>query len=247
MARLALAAKGIPQLVDRVARKKDGSFFWVAISMRKAAINGEERVIALLRDISERKKIEEEVAFFKKLVESSRDPVYVLSPRQGWRMVYANQAACAHYGMTLEELQQKSIPDWDPDFDMGSLDLAWQQMKEGQPIRFETRHRVASGELIPVEVTANYLLHRGEEMSFGYFYDITERKRAEEELRNSEGHLRTLVQTLPDLVWLKDKNGVYLSCNQRFERFFGAREADIIGKTDYDFVDRELADFFRRE
>ena len=67
----------------------------------------------------------------------------------------------------------------------------------------------------------------------------------ERELRDREAHLHTLLQTLPDLVWLKDENGVYLSCNTRFERFFGAREKDIVGKTDYDFVDRELADFFR--
>ena len=79
----------------------------------------------------------------------------------------------------------------------------------------------------------------------GAILDITERKRAEEALRNSEGRLHTLVQTIPDLIWLKDKDGVYLSCNTMFERFFGAREADIVGKTDYDFVDRELADFFR--
>jgi PAS domain S-box-containing protein len=67
----------------------------------------------------------------------------------------------------------------------------------------------------------------------------------ESALRESEARLRTLVQTIPDLVWQKDANGVYLACNPTFERFFGAREADIIGKTDYDFVDRELADFFR--
>ena len=59
--------------------------------------------------------------------------------------------------------------------------------------------------------------------------------------------LRTLIQTIPDLVWLKDPNGIYLFCNSKFERFFGAREKDIIGKTDYDFVDKELADFFREK
>jgi len=74
--------------------------------------------------------------------------------------------------------------------------------------------------------------------------EMDERKQAEEVLRKSEGHLRTLVQTIPDLVWLKDTKSVYISCNPMFERFFGAREADIIGKTDYDFVDQELADFF---
>lgn len=72
-----------------------------------------------------------------------------------------------------------------------------------------------------------------------------EQKRAEEELVKSEASLRTLIQTIPDLIWLKNAAGVYLSCNSMFERFFGAREADILGKTDYDFVDRELADSFR--
>jgi two-component system, sensor histidine kinase and response regulator len=68
---------------------------------------------------------------------------------------------------------------------------------------------------------------------------------SEQALRESENRLRTLVHTIPDLVSLKDKDGVYLSCNHAFERFFGARETDIIGRTDYDFVDRELADSFR--
>jgi len=57
--------------------------------------------------------------------------------------------------------------------------------------------------------------------------------------------LRTLLDTLPDLVWLKDPEGVYLSCNKRFEQFFGAKESEILGKTDFDFVPHELASFFR--
>jgi len=57
--------------------------------------------------------------------------------------------------------------------------------------------------------------------------------------------LRTLVRAIPDLIWLKDPEGIYLACNAMFERFLGAREADIIGKTDYDFIERKLADFFR--
>jgi PAS domain S-box-containing protein len=73
----------------------------------------------------------------------------------------------------------------------------------------------------------------------------TERKMAEKALSQSEAHLRTLVDTIPDLIWLKDIDGVYISCNPMFERFFGAKESEIAGKTDYDFVDKELADFFR--
>jgi PAS domain S-box-containing protein len=86
----------------------------------------------------------------------------------------------------------------------------------------------------------------GEQRLLSITGDITERKRAEEALKENEAHLRTLIRTIPDLVWLKDRQGIYLSCNSRFESFFGAKEKDIIGKTDYDFVDKELADFFRK-
>lgn len=74
---------------------------------------------------------------------------------------------------------------------------------------------------------------------------IALRKKAEEALRNSETHLHALVQTIPDYIWLKDENGIYLTCNRQFEKFFGAAEREIIGKTDYDYVDKELADSFR--
>ncbi|WNB76640.1 EAL domain-containing protein [Methylomonas koyamae] len=58
--------------------------------------------------------------------------------------------------------------------------------------------------------------------------------------------LQTLLDTIPDLVWLKDPNGVYLACNLQLERLYGASEAEIVGKTDRDFVSAELADFFRQ-
>ncbi|WP_051901399.1 PAS domain S-box protein [Methylotenera sp. L2L1] len=66
-----------------------------------------------------------------------------------------------------------------------------------------------------------------------------------EALEKREAHLSILLKTIPDLIWLKDINGVYISCNTMVERFFGTTEANIIGKTDYDFVDKDLADFFR--
>ena len=76
--------------------------------------------------------------------------------------------------------------------------------------------------------------------------EIEKHKRTDEALRQSETYLQTLIDSLPDLVWLKDSDGVYLTCNSKFERFFGAKKTDIIGKTDYDFVNAELADFFRK-
>ncbi|MFD2112194.1 PAS domain S-box protein [Thiorhodococcus fuscus] len=75
--------------------------------------------------------------------------------------------------------------------------------------------------------------------------DITARKEIELAFQESQEHMRTLLRTLPDLVWLKDPNGVFLTCNARFETLYGASEAQIVGKTDDDFVEATLAERFR--
>ena len=101
------------------------------------------------------------------------------------------------------------------------------------------------GRHIWVEI-AGILLNRDQAESLWTFVDITERNRVESELARERAYLKTLISTIPELIWWKDTDGRYLGCNSRFEQFFGAREADIRGKTDYDFVPRELADLFRQ-
>lgn len=66
-------------------------------------------------------------------------------------------------------------------------------------------------------------------------------------LERERSYLQTLVGTIPDLVWLKDPDGVYLACNRAFEQFFGANETEIVGKRDHDFIADELAEFFRQK
>ncbi|MFQ3192175.1 MAG: diguanylate cyclase (GGDEF)-like protein/PAS domain S-box-containing protein [Paraglaciecola sp.] len=78
------------------------------------------------------------------------------------------------------------------------------------------------------------------------FRDVSDEYAQHAELEASQALIKKLINTVPDLIWLKDKNGVYLTCNSKFERMFGAQEHDIVGKTDYDFVDQNLADFFRK-
>ncbi|WP_462251622.1 PAS domain S-box protein [Ekhidna sp.] len=75
--------------------------------------------------------------------------------------------------------------------------------------------------------------------------DITDRLKAERANEKSNAHLKAFMNAIPDLVWIKDPNGKYLACNNEFEKLFNASEAEIIGRTDYDFVPKELADFFR--
>jgi PAS domain S-box-containing protein len=69
--------------------------------------------------------------------------------------------------------------------------------------------------------------------------------RSNREIALSHAQQHALINAIPDLIWLKDEAGRYLFCNPRFEQFFGASEANILGRTDYDFVDQALADSFR--
>jgi two-component system sensor histidine kinase/response regulator len=66
-----------------------------------------------------------------------------------------------------------------------------------------------------------------------------------EAFSQSDALITAIKQAIPDPLWLKNEQGMYLACNPAFERLYGHREAEIVGKTDYDFVSKELADFFR--
>jgi PAS domain S-box-containing protein len=65
------------------------------------------------------------------------------------------------------------------------------------------------------------------------------------QLQLSKTKLRGTLDAMPDLMWLKDADGVFLECNPAFERLLGVSRENIVGKTDYDFVEKELANFFR--
>ncbi len=69
----------------------------------------------------------------------------------------------------------------------------------------------------------------------------------EEKIEMDEIFLRTFIDTIPDMVWLKDVEGKFLSSNRHFEFMLGLKEKEIIGKTDYDFVSKQEADFFREQ
>lgn len=77
------------------------------------------------------------------------------------------------------------------------------------------------------------------------FRDVSDQEAAARTLDQEQTRLRTLIQTIPDMVWLKSPEGVYLACNRAFERLYGTTEATICGKKDDDFVSPELAAFFR--
>ena len=74
-----------------------------------------------------------------------------------------------------------------------------------------------------------------------------EHKQAEEQLRESEAKYRTLLEHLPQKIFSKDRNSVYVSCNENFARVVGITPEELVGKTDYDFFPKELAEKYRAD
>ncbi len=74
------------------------------------------------------------------------------------------------------------------------------------------------------------------------FENITERKKADEALRQSEEKHRMLLQNLPQKIFFKDKNSVYISCSENYARALNIKAEEIAGKTDYDFYPKGLAE-----
>jgi len=150
-------------------------------------------------------------------------------------------------GYSAAELSKMTLLDWYKG-DQETSERIAQEVANALATGFasaEANLLIKNGNRIPMYLTAVPLKLDGKQYFAGIGIDISDRRQLAQSLAQNEARLSTLVKTIPDMIWLKDAEGVYLSCNPMFERLFGAKEAEIVGKTDYDFVDKELADFFR--
>ena len=116
-----------------------------------------------------------------------------------------------------------SVPDVDPNYLFAELQKHWEELKRRKAITIETVNRRASGEIVPVEVTTNYVVFEGEEYIAGTIRDISERKRAEDALRASEERFRTLVDHAADAFVLRDERGIIVDVNRMMRRCYRPR------------------------
>ncbi len=199
-----------------------------------------------IRDITKRKSAEDNLRKLSLAVEQSPSSI-VITGIDG-SIEYVNEAFFKTTGYSREEaIGQNPRMLHSGKTPKASYDDMWAHLARGESWKGEFINRRKDGteytELVwvsPVRQAdgrvTNYLAIKE---------DITELKGINQVLGEKEAYLHALVGSIPDLIWVKDTEGVYLSCNPTFERFVGAKEADIIGKSDYDFVDKELAGSFR--
>jgi PAS domain S-box-containing protein len=224
--------------------------------------DGEERIIAwdntVLRDetgaivgiigsgqdITEQRRAQEAVReserSFRALADNASDGI-LIGTGEGIH-VYANQRAAEITGYEVDELVGMGIRDLVHPDEASMVVEIYSRRLEGQsaPRQYETRFVRKDGTAVTVELAGAKTVWQGVTADLVTVRDITARKRAEEALRRSESNYRTLVEHLPQMVFLKDTRSVYVSCNRRYARAVGREMEEIVGKSDYDlFPDEE--------
>ncbi|HEX5328754.1 PAS domain S-box protein [Sulfuricurvum sp.] len=239
---------------EALHRRRDGSMFPVNIEVFwvKDSADNDIYIIANIWDLSERKIAENALASseaaFRAMVEHSPDVIsrYDLQGRR----IYVNPMMRWLLGKPMEEIIGKTPREFSPLPDIDRFEQLFEKaVRKRTEIEQESTYTTPWGEtrwghqrIIP---EFDYEGNVSGIMVIGR--DITPYKTVEQRLQKTATQLRALFDTIPDLIWMKNPDGVYLMCNHAFEQFFGAREADIVGKTDYDYVEKELADFFRQK
>ncbi|NWJ98268.1 MAG: PAS domain S-box protein, partial [Chloroflexi bacterium] len=169
-------------------------------------VSAKDEVMVIARDISERKRAENVLKRYQLLAENTLDIILFIRPSGD--LLEANQAAALAYGYTIEELQSLNIRDLRA---KKTLSQVATQMKEAvtntRGILFETLHRRKDGTLFPVEVSSHGIELEGEQVLLSVIRDITERKRAEEVLLESEERYRSVVNALSEGVILHNRDG----------------------------------------
>ncbi len=192
---------GTAQSFEKAYLRKDGSRVPVLIGGAMFE-EGTNQGVGFVLDLTERKRAEEALRAseerFRTFVDHATDAFFLLD--EDWTVLDVNRQACDGLGYSSEELIGKHKSDFDVGLDDMSIQRLKQRMVAGEAITFETHHRRKDGTSFPVEVRVGRF-EQGGQRYLCLVRDISERKRADDELRASEERFRTLVQFSFDVYW----------------------------------------------
>ena len=214
-------------------KRKDGAIIWV--ESKQSLVwdeNGQAiEVMGVMRDITQRKQAEE---LFEALSVSSPIGVYILSDK---KFEFVNPQLRSYLGYTDEELLGKESLGLVSEEDRGKVrESAVRMLKGERTSPYEYRIVTKSGEARWVMETVTSIEYRGKRSTLGNLMDVTQRKEAEQALRDSEERFRHLIETTSDLVWEVDENGRYTYVSPRIEHILGYRPDEVVGKTPFDLM-----------
>ncbi|HDP79860.1 MAG TPA: PAS domain S-box protein, partial [Spirochaetes bacterium] len=191
---------------------------------------GEEKALAIVRDITDRKKADETLKEseerFRTLFEQANDAI-LLHDFSG-NIHAVNASARRRLGYTEDELLSMTIADFDPDF------IARDDMRRfwtSLPASIEGRNRRKDGSMFPVEIRLSEIHYRDQHLIMAQVSDITDRRKAEEALHRSEERYRRLVESSDDLIFSVDRAGVFQTAGGRRLKDYGLTPEDLVGKS----------------
>ncbi len=193
-----------------------------------------------LIESSERKgaeeKLKESEKRFRRLFEQSNDAVFIHG--LDGEILNVNSRACEMAGYDKDTLLQMPILALHPQEELPRSKKAFETTKDKGSVRFESKFKKADGTIINVEISSR-IIDPGKGMIQGIVRDITERKQAQQALREGESKYRALFENiLGGYAYCKivlDDNDhpidfVYLEVNDAFERLTGLKREDVLGK-----------------
>jgi PAS domain S-box-containing protein len=206
------------------------------------------RALISIVDITERQQAEEKIrqseAKYRNLFESSTDGIFILD--LDGNFIDVNTTAYTRLGYTKEEMLGLHISKLDHQAFASRVPERLTQVREHGFAVFESAHLRKDGTAMPVEVNSRLIAYEGRMAYFSVIRDITERKKAESALKESEKRLRTLIDAIPDAVIFKDTAGRHIIANKANEELFGLSPEILTGKMVEDLLPPELAAICRR-
>ncbi len=187
-------------------------------------------VVLIFRDVTESRAREAELRQFKNTLDQTLDCVFMYRA-DDFRFIYVNEGGKRQTGYTEAEILRMTVLDLKPVFTPERFREMVQPLLDGtQPsLSFQTLHRHKDGHTIPVEVYLQLVREAGREQRFVTIVrDVTERKRAEAALQESEQRHRTIIQTAMDGFWLVDAQGHLLEVNEAYCRMSGFSAQELL-------------------
>jgi PAS domain S-box-containing protein len=195
------------------------------------------RVEALVRLKAAEDALREQERQFRAVFENALEPIVIMDDER--RYVDANPAACRLFGLTRDELLTRRVDDFvGPGF-ASVIDEEWEAFRERGFFLGEAQMVFPDGRERTVESMAKADFLPGHHVAF--VRDITERKRAEEALRESQNLFESFMNNSPAIAFMKDEQGRYVYLNETFERTIGVDLADWRGKSDFELWPEETA------
>ncbi|MGZ9076074.1 MAG: PAS domain S-box protein, partial [Burkholderiaceae bacterium] len=183
-----------------------------------------ERNVGFIYDVTDRRQAEEELrateARFRTFVDHATDGFFLMDHEL--KVVDVNRQACESLGYSRETLVGMHPRNFDASLDEAAIaGLAARAVAE-QPITFETRHRRQDGTSFPVEIRVRTFTQAGQLFYLALARDISERKRAEESLRQSEAYLAEAQRLSHTGSWALDvASGKYVYTSAESDRIYG--------------------------